>query len=164
MPDTPYNGRLRRAIPTVAPALLWLYLTVKFIYGMTIGWWLGSILQWRDDSRLWRDAQFDMPFLFEKGPRRIRRWKPLPFNYAEIVVLCEHLRISISRGRGEVGVYISRDDNAEGGSALTDLVRELHPTHLSTSSPMTLSVNDRLLHTSWQDIVRTFLGSGRAES
>jgi hypothetical protein len=137
------------------PLLVLPYLILRFVYGITIAWWFSPIQQWRADARLWRDAQLDMPFLFEKRPRRIRRIKPLPFDYASIVLQCEKLRISISRGRGEVVIAVSPDDEPRRARDLRDLIRELHRANdIGSSPPTTLTGYDYLFHMYWDDIAR----------
>jgi hypothetical protein len=101
------RGRIRE-MDLVWPLFAGLGFILKVTNRSLFAWWLGPWLQRRANRVLLDDVQANLYFLYSEGQPIEEKWpRALPFDYASVYIVFEHLLFCFTRGRGELNVSVA---------------------------------------------------------
>lgn len=98
---------------------------VRWIYELTLAWWLDRWLQRRANRALLDDVQRKLHFLVSQAEDVKQSRAVQPFDCASVEILWRNLFFYISRGRGEINVSVAprhaRNEQSEIGPTIAAL-------------------------------------------
>lgn len=143
--------------------LLWplfaaMYFIIRGLDKFFLGWWLGPLLQRRENQALWADVQRNCYFLYTKGQPLKDRWpRPLPFDFASVYLIYQNLRLCFTRGRGEMNISLSPRHLPKESYRLEIVIAALDSKDFNeVTSPRNLAAAGDLLRTRLNEINSAF--------
>ena len=92
-----------------------------------LSWWLSPWLQAKENQTLWNDIQINIYFLSEGRRVDYKQTRVLPFNYATVAIDLDNVRVTITRGRGELNISISPRSSLNESFELNSVILALYP-------------------------------------